>query len=215
MVRALTIVLFPLLTLLAIVAPVLVPWLLGTAWAPAVVPTQILALGGAATLVIDTTGVVLMASGRSRSMLGFGIGHFMAYAAMVWIVAPHGISAVALAAAGVHTTFIFVSYALMLRNASRKMLACLWRDIAPAGLCAVALALAAVPASIALSAAHTPAFAHLVLVTVAGGAAFLITLRLGFPTSWRELTSTAGSVIPIRRLRIRPQPALAGARSAG
>ena len=63
MVRLLSLVLFPLLVLLAIVAPVFVPWLFGHVWAPAVVPTQILALGGAATLVIDTIGAVLMASG--------------------------------------------------------------------------------------------------------------------------------------------------------
>src|SRR5439155_6113348 len=64
MVRLLTIVLFPLLVLLAVLAPVFVPWLFGPAWAPAVVPTQILALGGAATLVIDAVGAALMAQGR-------------------------------------------------------------------------------------------------------------------------------------------------------
>ena len=61
MVRLLTVVLFPLLALLVILAPVVVPWLFGPAWEPAVLPTQILAGGGAATIVIDAVGSALMA----------------------------------------------------------------------------------------------------------------------------------------------------------
>src|SRR4051794_22306026 len=56
MVSLLTVLLFPSLALLAIVAPVAVPFIFGEEWRPAVVPTQVLALGGAATLVIDAVG---------------------------------------------------------------------------------------------------------------------------------------------------------------
>ena len=41
-----------------------IPWLFGARWTQAVLPTQILALGGAATLVTDCAGAVLMARGR-------------------------------------------------------------------------------------------------------------------------------------------------------
>jgi len=50
MVRLLTIVTFPLLVLLAIGAPVLVPFLFWSCWVGEVVLVQILALGGASTL---------------------------------------------------------------------------------------------------------------------------------------------------------------------
>ena len=40
---AVTVLLFPLLALLVLLAPVVVPWLFGPAWEPAVLPTQILA----------------------------------------------------------------------------------------------------------------------------------------------------------------------------
>ena len=64
MVRLLTVMLFPALVVLALLAPTLVPWLFGPAWEPAVLPTQILAAAGAACLVIDQVGAVLMAAGR-------------------------------------------------------------------------------------------------------------------------------------------------------
>ena len=74
MIRMLTIALFPLLALLAIAAPVAVPFLFGPRWAPAVVPTQILALGGASVIVFNGVGTVFTATGRVRALLGMGVG---------------------------------------------------------------------------------------------------------------------------------------------
>lgn len=210
MVRVLTCLLFPMLTLLAVLAPVLVPWLLGAAWAPAVVPTQILAIGGISTLVIDSTGVVFMASGRSRAMLLFGVGHFAVYGTVVWFVAPYGINAVAIAAAVVHTVFVLVSYTLMMRGSLAQTLRHIWTDVAPAALSSVALAAVAIPVSIGLSAAHAAAFVQLALVTVVSFGAYLAVLRLAFQATWRELVSTIVRVVPIRR-RARPHTPLVGA----
>ena len=44
------------------------------------VPTQILAAGGAATLTIDAAGSAFQATGRTRAMLGYGVAHFAVYA---------------------------------------------------------------------------------------------------------------------------------------
>jgi O-antigen/teichoic acid export membrane protein len=214
MVRVLTTVLFPLLTLLAVLAPVLLPWLLGAPWAPAVVPTQILAIGGASTLVIDTTGVVFMASGRSRAMLLFGLGHFAAYGMVVWFIAPYGIDKVAIVAAVVHTLFVFVSYALMMRGSFARTLRDIWTDVAPAAVSSLALAAVAVPASIGLSAAHTAAFVQLALVTVVGLGTYVAVLALAFRATWRDLLSTFVRVVPLRR-RAHPRAPLAGARPVG
>jgi len=138
MVRILTIVLFPLLVLLAIEAPVLVPWLFGHRWSPAVAPTQILALGGASTLVIDTAGATLMASGRARAVMGFGWGHFVTYALVVFFVAPLGITAIAIGASAVHTAFLLVSYVLMMHGTGRPPMRRLWHDVKPAVVCCTA-----------------------------------------------------------------------------
>jgi O-antigen/teichoic acid export membrane protein len=215
MIRVLTAVLFPLLAILAITAPVLVPWLLGPDWAPVVVPTQILALGGASTLVIDSTGVVLMASGRSRAILGLGVAHFATYAVVVWFVAPDGIAAVAIVAAVVHTMFVFVSYVLMVNGSARRSLPHVWRDVAPATVSSLVMGAVAVPASLLLSAAHAPAFVQLALVTIVAAAAYVTALRLLFPATWHNLVAVVARVVPLHRLPHLRRRALVGARSVG
>jgi lipopolysaccharide exporter len=196
MVRMLTIVLFPLLVLLAIEAPVLVPWLFGHRWAPAVVPTQILAVGGASTLVIDTAGAALMASGRARAVMGFGWGHFSAYALAVFLVAPFGITAVAVAAAVVHTLFLLVAYALMLRGSDQRPLPRLWDDVKPAIVSCVAPTLCALPTSAVLRSAHVAAVPYLTAVSIVGASAYLMALRIWFPDSSRSLTRFVRHLLP-------------------
>jgi O-antigen/teichoic acid export membrane protein len=215
MVRVLTAVLFPLLAMLAITAPVLVPWLLGADWAPTVVPTQILALGGAATLVIDSTGVVLMASGRSRAILGFGVAHFAVYAVVVWFLAPMGIEAVAIVAAVVHTAFIFVSYVMMVRESVRRTIPHIWHDVAPATVSSILMAAVAVPASVLLSSAHTPALGQLCLVTIAAGAAYVVALRSLFRSTWRDLLAMVTRVVPLHKIPRPRRRRLVGAGSVG
>lgn len=201
MARTLTIVLFPLLTLLAIVAPVFVPYVLGPRWTGAVVPTQILAVGGAATLVIDTVGVVLAAGGRPRALLGYGWAHFISYGGAVYLVAPLGLVVVACAAAVVHTLFLFVAYVLMLRGSPGRALASIWDDVGPATICSIALAAAAVPASLWLSSIQAPPTAYLAAVPMIGGIAYLVALRLCFPDSLQKLQSLVAHVVPLDRLR--------------
>jgi lipopolysaccharide exporter len=210
MVRLLTILLFPLLVLLAVEAPVFVPWLFGQRWAPAVVPTQILAIGGASTLVIDAVGSALMASGRPRALLGYGWAHFAAYALAVLIVAPLGIVAVAIAAASVHTAFLLVAYVLLLHGSGERPLWRLWDDLQPAILCCMALAAVAVAASLALTAAHAPPVPYLAVVSLLGGGAYLLALRICFPASLQSLRSFVGHLMPqnpLRGLTRRPSPA--------
>ncbi|HSZ05143.1 MAG TPA: oligosaccharide flippase family protein [Solirubrobacteraceae bacterium] len=203
MVRTLTLVLFPLLVLLAIEAPVLVPWLFGQRWAPAVAPTQILAVGGASTLVIDTAGAALMASGRSRAVMGFGWGHFCAYATAVFLVAPLGITAIAIAAAAVHTLFLLVAYVLMLHGSGEQPLRSLWRDVMPAVVSCVAPVALALPLSVALRHQHVAAVPYVAAVSLVGLGAYLLALRVGFPTSLESLRRFAGQLLPrVRRARL-------------
>ena len=205
MVEMLTMVLFPLLVLLAIEAPVAVPFLFGPAWAPAVVPTQILAVGGAGILVIDAVGSVLMAAGRPRALLGFGWAHFGAYALAVLVVSPLGLTAVAISAAVVHGAFAPLSYGLMLRGADRKPLSTLWRDIRAAAVSCVSVAAVAVPSALALSAIRAPATAYLAAVSAAGLAAYLITLRAWFSLSFERLLAVGHQVLdnPLQAVRRR------------
>jgi O-antigen/teichoic acid export membrane protein len=216
MVRLLTIVLFPLLVLLAITAPTVVPLLFGPGWGPAVTPVQILALGGASTLVINAVGTVLMATGRPRALLGFGVAHFAAYALTVILVVPLGIVAVAIDAAVVHTAFLLVSYRLMLRDSAVRALRTLWDDIAPATVSCLGLAGVALPASMVLTAAHVPSLVYLAVLAIVTAAPYLLTLRFCFPDTWRTQRAVMGRIVParLRGLRIRGQSRVADSYSA-
>jgi PST family polysaccharide transporter len=208
MVRIETLVLFPGLTLLAIVAPVLIPWFFGERWTSAVVPTQILALGGAATLVIDAVGEGLKATGRARALLGFAWGHFAVYATAVFIASSFGIVAVAVAAAAVHSAFVLVAYALLLQEDGARAAGVLlrgtrevWEDIQPATISCAATAAVAVPLALGLSGAHFPPLAFMAIVTTASVVTYLAVIQFMFPTSLRALRNLAGHLLPARRAK--------------
>jgi hypothetical protein len=146
--------------------------------------------------VIDTAGAALMASGRARAVMGFGWGHFSAYALAVFLVAPFGITAIAVAASVVHTAFLLVAYILMLHGSGEAPLRRLWLDIKPATLSCVAPVAAAVPASLALTAAHVAPVPYLAAVSLIGLATYLVALRICFPASLRSLRTFVGHLLP-------------------
>jgi O-antigen/teichoic acid export membrane protein len=196
MVQLLTVVILPLLVSLVLLAPELVPWVFGPAWEPAVLPTQILAGAGAATVIIDAVGSVLMAEGRSRALLVYGIAHFGVYAAAVLLAAGHGLAAVSVAAVLVHGAFVIVAYAVLLRGRSGQALRLLWHDVRAAAVCCVALTAVAAPLEWALRDAGAPAPVHLVAVCAAGAVAYLAALRAGFPPAWRDLAAALRRIAP-------------------
>ncbi|HEV7883576.1 MAG TPA: oligosaccharide flippase family protein [Solirubrobacteraceae bacterium] len=200
MVRLLTVVLFPLLVGLALMAPVLVPWVFGSQWEPAVLPTQILALGGAAVLVTDAVGSALMADGRSRALLGYGVAHFVTYAGTVLMVASHGLAAVAIAASVVHTVFLLIAYQVLLRAGVLRAARVLWGDVAPAAVACGALIVAALPADWALASLDAPAPVHLAGVGAAGALAYLLAIRAWFPESFGDLCTALRRIVPDRVL---------------
>ena len=208
MVRMLAILTFPMLAVLTITAPQLVPWLFGAEWAPAVLPMQILAAGGASTIVIDAVGVALMASGRPRALLGFGVGHFVTYALAVLVASRFGLAGVAAAASIVHTAFLGVAYTMLLSGTGQPPLRTMWAEIGPAvGACAGLVAVA-VPVTLGLSAAGAPTLVQIAIVTVAALAAYAVALRLWFPSSWADLVAVARRVVPSLPGRIRLRRAL-------
>ena len=212
MVRLLTIVVFPLLCVLVLLAPVIVPWLFGPAWEPAVVPTQLLAGAGAATVVIDAVGTVLMAAGRARALLGYGVAHFAVYIGAVLVASRYGIAAVAAAAVLVHFVFLLVAYKMLLRGRSERTLRFLWDDVSAATVACVALVTVAWPVEGVLDGMGAPAVVHIVLVSAVAAVAYIGVLRAFFGDAWRDLAALARRVIPERPIRAaaRRVPALAG-----
>jgi lipopolysaccharide exporter len=198
MVCLLTVLLFPCLALLAVVAPVAIPFVFGGQWRAAVVPTQVLAVGGAATIVIDSVGTTLMAAGRPRAVLGFGWAHFVTYAIVVFFAAPFGLTAVAAGAAAVHTGFVVVAYRLLYRTGRHRTLARIWEDAGPAVSSCVALVAASLTAGAVMSAADASPAPTLAVVTFVGAGAYVALLRTCFPSTWRTLASFVRHLLPQR-----------------
>ena len=198
MVRLLTVTVFPFLAFLFILAPVVIPWLFGERWEPAVVPTQILVLGGAATLLINACGSALQGAGRAQALLGYGIAHFIAYVGAVLVVAHLGIEAVAIAGSVVHGIFLVVAYFILLHDRLGAALRVLWQDLAPATTACLALMLAGGGIDLGLAGLEAPVLAHIAAVCLFGGIAYLLVLRLWFPDSAHDLAAAVRRIVPQR-----------------
>lgn len=212
MVRLLAVIVLPLLVGLAVLAPVLIPWLFGTRWEAAVIPTQVLAVAGAATLITDAVGTTLLAAGRPRSLLWYGWAHFGAYASAILLVAPLGVIAVSVAASCVTVVFLLIAYGVLLRDFLERPLVQLWRDLRPALVASALAAAVGIPLSAAGTALDVPPLAQVVGVVAATAPVYLLTLRRFFPASWHDLALIARRVFPAGKRREGPvDPALAGA----
>ena len=197
-VRAHATVLVPLLATFVGVAPVLVPWVFGRTWEPAVVPAQIMAVAGMCDAVVTGVGPLLVAVGRARALLRWNLALLATYAALVAVLAPLGITAVAVGVASFGVAAVVGVQLLLLRPAVGLSLGDLWLDVR-AGVVAGAAVLAAVTgARRALDALDLADPVVLVALGIVAAATYVAVLRLAFGTAWRDLTSV------VRRTRTAP-----------
>lgn len=201
-IQTITLILFPLLTALAIVAPKFVTWFYGPAWRASIVPVQILTIGGAAMLVAQAVTVSMLASGRPRAVMLWGWGHFFAYAGAVFAVARLGLPAVAIAAVVVHMTFLSIAYVQLYRGSVRQAFKSMAKDNLPAAASSVCLAAVALPVSMLVSTLGIPIVPYLLIVALAGGTGYFLSLRLWFSTELRDLGLFMGRLMPVRAHRV-------------
>ena len=163
-------------------------------------------------LVAEAVTVAMLATGRARAVMWWGWGHFLAYGAAVFAVARLGLPAVAVAAVVVHTTFLIISYLLLAHGHLRQAFKTLAKDVLPAAACSVGLAAVALPVSVFASTLGIPTVLYLLIIALAGGAGYFLSLRLWFPNELRHLGLLAGRLLPMRvhrlfgRFIVRPQP---------
>jgi O-antigen/teichoic acid export membrane protein len=213
MVRLTSVTLFPVFVTLVLLAPVAVPFLLGPGWEPAILPTQILAGAGAATVLTDNVGSALQAAGRARTLLIYGMAHFGVYVVAVLFASRHGIAGVSIAAVTVHSIFLVIAYYLMLQGRPERTVAVIWGDISAASISCVALVAAALPVNIALASADAPPIIHMAVVSVVAAVAYLGVLRAAFNDAWQDLATIIRRVLPslpaVRAKFTRTRPPLA------
>jgi PST family polysaccharide transporter len=208
---------FPALALFAALAPVLVPWLFGARWEPAVVPAQILAFAGMAMTINNGTGPLLLAAGRPRTLAIFNVALFASYAGTILATASLGLTTVCVAVAGFQVVALLIAYGLVLGPLVGVGLRQLTHDLGPALVSSAVLLAVSVPAITALDNAGVPSIAALVPAALAGAGAYLLVLRQFFPGAWSDVRLVASHLIPERFQRGRsaaadaavssPQPA--------
>jgi O-antigen/teichoic acid export membrane protein len=178
-VRLQTLLLFPLLGALILLAPVAVPLIFGDQWEEAVEPTQILAVAGMMAAIQAGTGPLLLAVGRPGVLLRWNLSKIIGLGVVVYFVAPEGL--VALAAA---VTIFNVARSLI----GQQILLSRYAGIDVRGLFFVCL-----PALTATAA---------MLLLGWGVLAYIATLALAFPAALTELRDVRNRLLP-RRPRLR------------
>lgn len=185
---------FPLLAFFIVVAPVVVPWLFGDRWEPAVVPAQILAIAGMATMLKNTIDPLVLAVGRPRPLMVFNICELGLYAGLLVVASSGGnLVVVCAAVACFRVATLIASYKLLLGRALDISLSELVGDAGPAIAACFALVAAALPVRLLLDADAVPTLA------ACGAAAFVayaVALRLISEKAWGDVMFVLRRIMP-------------------
>jgi lipopolysaccharide exporter len=192
-------ILFPLLALLIALAPAALPWLLGPAWEPAVVPTQILAVAGMTAALMTGVGPLMLALGRPKALLYWNLVAAAAYGVMVYFVAPLGITAVCISVVCMRLATVFIAQVVLMRGLAGIPFRHLLDDAGPATVASAALLAVTVPLARWLEGVDAPVILTIALVSVVGALAYTGTLRAVFPAAWADVLLLARRVLPGRR----------------
>jgi O-antigen/teichoic acid export membrane protein len=188
-------VIFPLLASLIVLAPELIPFVLGAAWRPSVAPARILAVAGMAAAILTGYPQVMLALGRPRALLRFNLAMLALYASAIALASGHGLIVVALTAAGVYVAILAGVYGLLLAPhlgvSPRQLLG----ELGPALAGCAALVGVAEPLRLAL-AGGVPSALQIALAGAAGLGAYALALRAVSPAAWRDLRLLSSRVIP-------------------
>ena len=188
-------VLFPLLMLLAAVAPVLVPFVYGDRWTQAVVPTQILSIAGLAAVVGTGGGPLLLAAGKPRWLLGVNLTALTFFSIVIYLMAPLGLVAVCISVA-VYQVTVLMSVQLLLQRLLRIPVAALVVDVGPALVASlvsfgVAYSLTEIFSGLGVS---PPVL--LLAAGVAGLGIYAAVMRVAFRPAWTDLMLLRRTVVP-------------------
>ena len=202
-IRANAAVVFPVLGVFILTAPVVVPFLLGSRWEPAVLPAQILAAGGMAMAInVGAEGMAVAAGGPKRVMW-FTFAQLAVYIVMLLVAAQWSLVAVCVAVGIFRWGVVATSYRVLLGHLgvpTRQLVV----DAGPAasGLAALlGVGFTVLEAAGAIGVAAAPAAA---LAGAAGLGAYALALRLLFPKLWNDCVRIAARIaLPARPARVR------------
>jgi lipopolysaccharide exporter len=191
---------FPLLAFFVVVAPILVPWMFGSRWEPAVLPAQILAFAGMATTLKNTIDPLVLAAGKPRSLMIFNLCELALYVPLL-LLASSGGSLVVVCAAVVcfRVAATIASYVLLLGRLLDSSLRELLADAGPAIAACTVLVAAALPVRLLLDA---PTLPLLIACAAVAFPAYAVALRLVSSRAWSDVMLVARRVVPARAVAV-------------
>lgn len=191
-------ILIPLLGGLIVLAPVVVPFLFGPRWEPAVFPTQILALAGIASALTTGRGPILLALGRAKTLLAMNVAELVVYAAMILVLAPHGLVAVAVGVVA-FSFAVLVATQCVLRATIGIPVREVFDEAGPAVVSTFAMLAIVVPVTRVLDGVAVSAVPLLLAAGGLGVVTYLGILRVAFPGTWSEIRLLRRGLVPTRR----------------
>ena len=206
-----TILIFPLLALLIVLAPDVVPWIFGPDWEGAVRPTQILAIAGLSTILLTGIDAPLMAIGRPGALAIFNVVMMVSTGATAWFTAPLGITAVAVGMAACQLALLLAGQFFLLRRLVGVPMRESLGECAPALASSLVLLLVTFPVTDALR-ASLATLPLTLSIGLLGLAVYAVSLRIVSPSAWGDLRTLFVRVLGARFLRpsIRRSPSTEG-----
>src|SRR5207247_2287574 len=177
-------VIVPLLAAFVALAPVAVPWVFGSEWKPAVVPAQIMAVAGIGNALVTGTGPLLISIGRPGILLAWNLAELAVYAGMVFVLAPHGLIAVAVGVAPFSAVGVALTQVVLIRPLVGVPTRQFVLEVLPGFVVGGALALWLSGLRIVLGDAGLPAIAILAVAALAGSAISAALFRTLFAETW-------------------------------
>ena len=186
---------FPFLALLAVLAPIAIPFVFGSQWRPAVKPTQIMAVAGMFAAILVGYSQVMQAVGRTRALMRFNVIMLLTYAATIFFASTHGLVVVAIAVATFYAAVLAAAYQFLLKPSIGLSISRLIPELGPAVIGCAALVAVCDPLRVIL-APHLPAPVTLGLIGLIGLVIYGLVLRVLFRRAWRDFADLVVRVVP-------------------
>jgi PST family polysaccharide transporter len=195
-VRFQTLLLFPLLGALILLAPVAVPLIFGDQWEEAVEPTQILAVAGMMAAIQAGTGPLLLAVGRPGVLLRWNLSKIIGLGLVVYFVAPEGLVALAAAVTIFNVARSLIGQQILLSRYAGIDVRGLFVVCFPALTATAALLLLGWGVLAGLRALGAPDGVCCTAGAAVGVLAYIATLALAFPAALAELRDVRNRLLP-------------------
>lgn len=194
LVSYISIITFPMMAGLFIVAPEFVVGLYGSKWAPAVLPLQIMCLAGLIRSVVTTVGSIFLAKGRADIEFKWNIAYATIVITGILIGISYGVTGVAVA-----ITVILVICGPIVQMIMNRLIGLRWSDYLQ-GLLPAISASALMSAFIVLLTSllrkyNLPDLVILALAVGSGISIYVIIIKRRFPTVYNEARSLISALL--------------------